>query len=350
MPAEFDLIAQIRRQVGRPGPGVLRGIGDDTAVLALPGSTLLASSDALVEGVHFRLGGMTPRQLGLKAMAVNLSDIGSMGGRPLFALITLGLRPGIDEAFLQELYDGLLAMAQAHGTQVVGGDTVTSPDRLFIDVAILGAPGRGEPILRSGARVRDRVAVTGPLGASAAGLAWLLAGPESQRTDHLPPADAQALQACLRAHLEPEPRVIAGQLLAASGAVHAMMDVSDGLASEVHHLARESQVGIRLRADHLPLAPEARPVARLLDRDPEVWALSGGEDYELLFTYDPAAEGRVRAALAQSGLELHVVGEVTPFEAGVTLVRDGRAEPLPASGWVHRPEEFGPAAVPGGEG
>lgn len=350
MPAEFDLIAQIRRQVGQPGPGVLRGIGDDAAVLALPGSTLLASCDALVEGIHFRLDTMTPRQLGLKAMAVNLSDIGSMGGRPLFALITLGLRPGIDESFVQEIYAGLLAMAHAHGAQVVGGDTVSSPERLFIDVSILGAPGEGGPILRSGARAGDRVGVTAPLGASAAGLAWLLNGSSRAGLDHLPPADAQAVQACLRAHLEPEPRVRAGQLLAASGAVHAMMDVSDGLASEAHHIARESQAGMRLWAEHLPIAPEARTVGRLLGQDPTLWALSGGEDYELLFTYDPAGEDRVRRALAQCGLELHVLGEVTPAAEGVTLVREGRVEPLAASGWVHRPDEAAPQARRGKEG
>lgn len=350
MPAEFDLIAQIRRQVGRPGPGVLRGIGDDAAVLALPGATLLASSDALVEGIHFRLDLMTPRQLGLKAMAVNLSDIGSMGGRPLFALITLGLRPGLDEAFFEELYSGLLAMAQAHGAQVVGGDTVTSPERLFVDVAILGVPGQGAPILRSGARVGDRVGVTAPLGASAAGLAWLLANPTNRGADGLPAGEARAVEACLRAHLEPEPRVTAGQLLAASGAVHAMMDVSDGLAAEVHHIGRESGVGIQLWAEEVPIAPEALPVARLLGRDPFAWALSGGEAYELLFTYDPTAERQVRAALARAGLELHVLGEVTPPEEGVTLIREGRAEPLAASGWVHRPEDAKPREKMDGEG
>src|SRR5690606_28331989 len=122
-----------------------------------------------VEGIHFRLDLMDPRQLGWKALAVNLSDIGSMGGRPLFALITLGLRPGLDEVFVEALYDGLLRLARDHGVQVVGGDTVTSPERLFIDVAILGVPGPGQPLLRSGAQPGDRVGVTAPLGASAAG-------------------------------------------------------------------------------------------------------------------------------------------------------------------------------------
>ncbi|MBO2519828.1 MULTISPECIES: thiamine-phosphate kinase [Limnochorda] len=344
MPAEFDLIARIRRQVGPPGPGVLRGIGDDTAVLTLPGGSLLASSDALVEGIHFRLDLMDPRQLGWKALAVNLSDIGSMGGRPLFALITLGLRPGLDEAFVEALYDGLLRLARDHGVQVVGGDTVTSPERLFIDVAILGVPGPGQPLLRSGAQPGDRVGVTAPLGASAAGLAWLLAHPGPLRA--LPPPDARAVEACLRAHREPEPRVRAGQLLAASRGVRAMMDVSDGLASEVHHLARESGVGFRLWADQVPIAPEAQVVARLLDQDPWAWALGGGEDYELLFTYDPAVEDRVQQALAEAGLALHTLGEVTPPEAGITLVRDGREEPLAATGWVHRPDAVPSSNVP----
>lgn len=335
MPAEFDLIQRIRRRVGVPGPGVLQGIGDDTAVLELPGGALLASSDALVEGIHFHLSYASPRQLGKKALAVNLSDIGSMGGRPLFALITLGMRPGLPDPFLDELYDGLLEMGRLHGTQVVGGDTVTSPERFFIDVGILGVPGQGPPVLRSGARVGDRVGVTAPLGASAAGLAWLLAEREGRRPATSLPRQHEAVQACRRAHLEPIPRVAAGQALAACGAVHAMMDISDGLASEVHHMARESGVGIRLHAGQVPVAEAAREVARLLDQDPFAWALGGGEDYELLFTYDPAGEERVRAALTGVGLQLRTLGEVTEAAEGVTLEEEGRIRPLAPQGWVH---------------
>lgn len=338
MPAEFELIERIRRRVGVPGPGVLRGIGDDTAVLELPGSALLASTDALVEGIHFHLSYTSPRQLGKKALAVNLSDIGSMGGRPLFALITLGMRPGLPDHFLDELYDGLLEMGRLHGTQVVGGDTVTSPERFFIDVAILGIPGQGPPVLRNGARVGDRVAVTGPLGASAAGLAWLLAGREGRQPATSLPRQDEAVRSCCRAHLEPVPRVAAGQALAACGAVHAMMDISDGLASEVHHIARASGVGMRLHAGRVPVAEEAREVARLLQQDSFAWALSGGEDYELLFTYDPSGEDRVRAALAGAGLQLHTLGKVTEAVEGVTLEEKGRIRPLAPQGWVHLQE------------
>ncbi|BAS27233.1 thiamine-phosphate kinase [Limnochorda pilosa] len=335
MPGEFEIIERIRRQVGPPGPGVLQGIGDDAAVLEAPGATLLASSDALVEGIHFHLSYMSPRQVGRKAMAVNLSDVGSMGGRPLFALVTLGLRRGLPEGFLDELYAGLLEMGRTHGTQVVGGDTVTSPERFFIDVAILGVPGEGPPVLRSGARVGDRVAVTAPLGASGAGLAWLLAEREERLPAGARGAAQEAVLACVRAHLEPTPRVQAGQALAACGAVHAMMDISDGLASEVNHVARESGVGIRVRGGDVPVAPEASEMGRLLDADPFPWALSGGEDYELLFTYNPAAEDRVQAALAGAGLRLHVLGEVTRREEGVTLEREGQLHPLPPAGYVH---------------
>ncbi|MBC7107006.1 MAG: thiamine-phosphate kinase, partial [Firmicutes bacterium] len=215
---ELGLIRRISGLVGGPGPGVLRGIGDDTAVLEFAGGRLLATVDMMVEGVHFDPAFITPWQLGRKALAVNLSDIAAMGGEPLFALVSLGVGGNTDEAFVRELYEGMLAMAGPHGVRIVGGDTVRSPGGLVVDVAVLGRAA--EPVTRSGARLGDLVAVTGDLGASAAGLRWLLREKARRPGAFVAaPAEDRTAGRVVRRHLEPEPRLREAALLAATGLV-----------------------------------------------------------------------------------------------------------------------------------
>ncbi len=332
---EFGLIRRISGLVGGPGPGVLRGIGDDTAVLDFAGGRLLATVDMLVEGVHFDLTFITPWQLGRKALAVNLSDIAAMGGEPLFALVSLGVGGQIDEDFVRELYTGMVAMAGAYGVQIVGGDTVRSPGGLVVDVAVLGRAV--EPVTRAGARPGDLVAVTGHLGASAAGLHWLLRQKEERPGAFIDAAGGdEIVRTVVRAHLEPVPRVREAAALAATGLVTAMIDVSDGLASEANHIARESGVGMVVYADIVPIAAATREMARRLGADPLEWALAGGEDYELLLTCAPGGEDRLRQAMAAAGTSLTFIGEVVPAERGATLVgKDGAARPLEPAGYDH---------------
>ncbi len=306
---ELGLIRRIRETGSGAGdPGVLVGIGDDTAVLALErGATLLATTDLVVEDVHFRRASASPRDIGWKAMAVNLSDIAAMGGTPRWALVALAIPASTELEDVEAFYEGLREAAAPHGVAIVGGDTSESPGGWCVSVTLLGEHS-GAPRLRSGARAGDAVAVTGVLGRSAAGLALLEVGPERARDAGLDPAAAEE---CLRAHRRPTARVAEGRWLAGAPGVRAMMDCSDGLAADLAHICRESGVSASVRLDRLPASPAARHVARALARDIITWAAAGGEDYELLLTCDPAAVPALEQGLAvATGTALTVIGEI----------------------------------------
>ncbi|HHY32856.1 MAG TPA: thiamine-monophosphate kinase [Firmicutes bacterium] len=391
-------------RIGDVGAGlldtVILGIGDDAAVLQPPRGRLLASIDMLVEGVHFDRRLITPWQLGWKALAVNVSDIAAMGGVPLYALASIGLNESVDDSYVDAVYDGMLAVAERFGVEIVGGDTVKSPHAIVIDVAIIGQAD--SPVTRAGARPGDLVAVTGPLGASAAGLAWLLhclereeghdrrdvggedagrGGAGVEMSDYHHPSQLGAAtashppqtrggaarshpsaleggaegshpsyvgggpavgahpswaQELVRAHLEPMPRVPEGHALAASGAVTAMMDISDGLANEVNHIAEESGVGVVVYAADVPISEATAAAGRALGRDPLHWALFGGEDYELVFTFKRDQTEAASRCLASVGGRLYVVGEIVPSERGVKLVTaSGKTTDLSPAGYDH---------------
>jgi thiamine-monophosphate kinase len=316
-PAELEIIRIIRRTAEQsPGERVEAGIGDDTAVL-LPqqGARLLATTDLLVEDVHFRRRWATPFDIGWKAMAVNLSDIAGKGGRPLWALVGLALPAPPSRSDVEALYEGMRQAGAPHGVAIVGGDTSTSPCGWFINVTLLGEHA-GSPRLRSGAKPGDAVAVTGTLGRSAAGLAVLEAGRAA-----LSAVSHEALETAAAAHLRPTARVAEGRWLGAAAGVHAMMDCSDGLATDLAHLCRASGVGARVALDRLPVDSAARDVAGSLAADALSWATSGGEDFELLLTCDPASVGALRDGLRRAtGTALTVVGEVEALGAGVTFL------------------------------
>jgi len=224
-PGELDIIRLIRRTVERsPAERVETGIGDDTAVLLpQPGARLLATTDLIVEDVHFRRAWASPFDIGWKAMAVNLSDIAGKGGHPLWALVGLALPAPADPAEVESLYEGMRQAAAPHGVAIVGGDTSVSPRGWFINVTLLGEH-LGVPRLRSAAKPGDAVAVTGTLGRSAAGLAALEAG-----RARLGAVRPETIEVVTAAHLRPTARVAEGRWLGAAAGVHAMMDCSDGL-------------------------------------------------------------------------------------------------------------------------
>jgi thiamine-monophosphate kinase len=331
-PGELELIRLIRRTVERsPAERVETGIGDDTAVLLpQPGARLLATTDLIVEDVHFRRAWASPFDIGWKAMAVNLSDIAGKGGRPLWALVGLALPAPADPAEVESLYEGMRQAAAPHGVAIVGGDTSTSPRGLFVNVTLLGEH-TGSPRLRSGATPGDAVAVTGTLGRSAAGLAALEAG--RARLGAVRPATLDAVTA---AHLRPTARVAEGRWLGAAAAVHAMMDCSDGLATDLAHICSESGVGARVALSRLPVDPAAREVAGALGADALSWATSGGEDFELLLTCERASVDALRDGLHRAtGTALTVVGEIEAAEEGVIFL-DAAGEPVAvAPGYEH---------------
>ena len=326
---EFGLIerlnAMVTRERGGPDNGaafdfrLLVDTGDDTAAWAAGAATELATTDTVVEGVHFTRETTPWRDLGWKSLAANISDIAAMGGRPCYALITLGLPPDTSVAAIEELYRGLLDIGNRYGAAIVGGDLVRSPV-LFVTVALTGLRA-GPPLLRTTARPGDRVAVTGWLGNSGGGLKLLLAGLTA------PEAAADFLR---QAHRRPCPAVADGQTLAQSGVLTAM-DVSDGLADDLSKLCLASGVAARLDAGPMPIHPLLRQAfpAECLDL-----SLHGGEDYVLLFTAPPPVMDEVMPLLPEGAA---VIGEIIDGPAGqVTLISpEGKAEIIGRAGWDH---------------
>ncbi len=325
---EFGLVQRLRARVGSPPPALLRGIGDDAAVFRpTPGFVLLATTDALLEEVHFSFRLSAPEAVGRRAMVANLSDIAAMGGIPRLALVCLGLPRGVDLTVVDGLYAGLLAAAGAADTTIAGGDTVRSPGGLLLAITVLGEVEADRCVSRAGARPGDRLWVTGPLGGSAAGLAWLQKG--GRREDA-----SETIQQAIACHEAPAARLAAGRALALDGIAHAMLDVSDGLGGDARRIAEESGVGVRIEAARVPVHPGASEAARRLGADPLHWALSGGEDYELLFAADPTQD--LEAWAARRGLPGPTcVGEVVVAGDGCTLIApDGSSHPLPG-GYDH---------------
>jgi thiamine-monophosphate kinase len=318
---ERGLIARLRSRLPPPGPDVLVGIGDDTAAVAWGARTLLLTTDSLLEDVHFRRTTATLREIGAKAIAVNVSDIAAMGGRPRYALVALALPPGYRVDEVDELYAGFADAAGPHGVALIGGDTCAAPGGLVLCATLVGEVD-GAPLRRAGARTGDAILVTGTLGAAAAGLAVL-----ERRPRDLPAGVGEAV---VRAHRLPSPRVREGEAIRASGWGTAMIDLSDGLATDLGHVAAESGVGAVVYADRLPISDATRAVARALGADPLDWALSGGEDYELLFTATAARAAELaRAVTERTGTAVHSIGEVRPPAEGVRVLdAEGRPRAL----------------------
>ncbi|MBI4593556.1 MAG: thiamine-phosphate kinase [Candidatus Rokubacteria bacterium] len=319
-PARLEELALIRaiRARAAGGAGVRVGIGDDCAVLEpSPGARLIATTDLLLEDVHFRRRWAEPADIGWKSFAVNVSDVAAMGARPRWALVALACPATTSPEEVEAFYEGALALAGEHGVAIVGGDTSSSPAGWLVNVTLLGETSRA-PLLRSGARPGDVVAVTGTLGRSGAGLAVLERGRAPGKLD------ADALAETTAAHLRPRPRGAEGQWLAAAGGVTALIDVSDGLATDLGHICEESGVGARVELARVPVAEATRRVARALTRDPLAWATGGGEDYELLLTCEHGAWARLAEGLERAtGTPLSAIGEITGAGGAVTFV-DGR--------------------------
>jgi thiamine-monophosphate kinase len=327
---EDELVAAITRVVSGPAPGVRVGIGDDAALATVRTGELALTTDLLVEGSHFERRLIAPRDLGYKAIAVNLSDLAAMGASPRFALVSLGLPAAVDAAWVVELYGGMVECSSEYAVSIVGGD-LSRARETTISVTLVGEVPAGRAVLRSGASAGERIAVTGTLGASAAGL-LLSRSPKDVLSESLTAGWGRQL---LHAHERPTPRIGEGETLALSGAT-AMMDLSDGLSRDLPRLCRASGVGAAIRADRVPVAPALAANAKRLGIDPLDVALSGGEDYELLAVLpagvlDDAAE-RLRDRF---GVALTEIGETTAPEGITILGDDGEERPLEPKGWDH---------------
>ncbi len=326
---EFGLINRLTEKMREYNGSVLLGIGDDAAAVKIDkDSNLLAASDMFVEGSHFLLSMLSPRQLGHKALAAGISDIAAMGGIPRFTLISAGWPSYVDLGFTEEVYRGFQALASRFEVQVIGGDTVKSP-QIILDIIVLGEV-KGAPVTRGGAKPGDLIAVTGRLGASGAGLN-LLKEPAANSL-LIPPEIRESL---IKAHLEPYPRVEAAAVLRLGRSLNAMIDISDGLASEINHICESSGTGALLHADKLPVDAETRDAARALKLSWLDLALYGGEDYELLVTMSKAAFTGAKEALMLRGIELTEIGEILPTEEGILIETNDGVFPLAGRGFNH---------------
>lgn len=323
---EEAIIALIREIAGPAASPVEQGLGDDAAVLAVGGERIAVTTDLMVEGVHFDLSFCSPRDVGRRVMAANLSDLAAMGALPAWGFWSLALAPPPSREVVEPLARGLVELGREHGLTLVGGDTTAAP-QMAVNLCLMGLMGEAKPCLRSGARAGDAVCVTGPLGASAAGLAWLSGGRDA--------SDPAVASACA-AYLDPRPRVAAGRALALSGRVTAMMDLSDGLASDLARLAQASGLGARVWARAVPLGPGLPGLAAALEADPLDWALRGGEDFELLFTCDPADLPILTKAASGADHEVQVtqVGVMTP-ETGTFLQGEQGLADIGFTGYDH---------------
>jgi len=320
---EDRLVARLRELAGAAAGDVVVGPGDDAAAVRLPGGRLaLLACDMMVEDVHFRRDWATPHQIGWKAAAQNLSDIAAMGGEPAFIVASIAAGGDISADVLEGIARGLAQAAGDYGASLVGGDLVGSPGPVVVDVAVLGWVESDLLLRRRGARPGDVVLVTGALGASAAGLAARQRGEAGDSIPGLPRA--------LQAHHQPRPRVAEGRAIAAARSATAMMDLSDGLAQDLPRLCAESEVGARISAGLVPIDPACRAVANHFGEDALTWALSGGEDYELLVTCPPdAAAGLADAVRRATGAPLTAIGEITKERKVVLLDAAGRPRPWP---------------------
>lgn len=311
---EWGLIAALKARFAEV-PSDWIGIGDDTAVGTLtPGWRTLTTVDMLIEDIHFRRSTTSPEDLGWKALAVNVSDIASMGGTPRWAVVGLSAPGDLDADWVLRFYDGLAESARATGTRLVGGDTVGSSGPIAISVTVIGEVER--PILRTGARPGDVLFVTGEVGAAAAGL-WCMEKPDRVDASSL---DRGYVNVTTRAHRRPVPQLAAAQAIGRSGCRVAMLDDSDGIARSVYLLAEANHVDVRLAVTMLPIGAATRAVAGVAGMDPVDWALFGGEDYHLVGAVAPDQWHDLTKALAGVGAPCHAIGDVLPG-AGRVWVR-----------------------------
>jgi thiamine-monophosphate kinase len=315
MPAsERALIARIRARA-RSSRNLVTGLGDDCAVLRVQaGYELLVTTDFSLEGVHFRRNWHSPEVVGHRCLTRGLSDIAAMGGEPWAVFLSLALPEKLPQRWVDRFLDGLLALARATSVPLAGGDTAQSPDGVLADIVVLGSIPRGQAILRSGARPGDFLYVTGELGAGSAALDRMLRRRRKVRESEYP------------RHFHPTPRLAVGEYLRKHKLAASMIDLSDGLSTDLSHICEESQVGAQLDADFVPRARIGKS-QKLVDLR---FALHGGDDYELLFTARPGKKIPARIA----GVAVAKIGRITR-DRGMTLLESGRASRLNPQGWEH---------------
>jgi len=345
---EFGLIRRIGDLLKREGiwsERVTLGIGDDTAsFLPRPGYEILITCDCMVEGRHYLPKYIRPFDLGRRAMALNISDIGAMGGRPLYALISLGLKAEIFVRDIEEMYRGFLAELNPLGASIIGGNLTQSGDGVFIDITLTGEVEQGRALRRSGAKPGDTILVTGHPGQAAAGLQLLLSAPDESKLLGHP---------LVQIYNTPSHRAQLGEAIAKAGCATAMIDTSDGFLGDLGHICEESGVGAELFQEKLPVSEDLREAALLLHRDPYDFILGDSDDYELLITCPPKNVALLHSTVSRCGsVPLTEVGKITGAACEMTLVLpNGQRRPVIPRSWDHFrfPKDSTPTSSPEAE-
>ena len=378
---EFDFIQRLRDQTRsrKHSSRLVKGIGDDASVISqLAGRAVVVTTDLLAEGIDFYREATPPRLLGHKALAVSLSDMAAMGARPLWSLVSIGLPDDVwNDTFKDEFFEGYLTLADEYGVTLSGGDVSRTLQQIVIDSILLGEVSSGAAVLRSTAQPGDQIYVTGALGGAAAGLKLIEMGARIRRQEaggrlpeegegrgtsptvregslSEPPADRgpqagrplgvavaggpgrsedDAIQTLLLRHLRPHPRVGWGIVLGEERLAGAMIDISDGLSSDLAHLCRESNVGALIQSAQLPIDKDVIKLCGRRALDPLALALHGGEDFELLFTVHP--ENAARLPKRVDGVAISCIGEITNEPGQIRIAEKNRVWDLEAQGFEH---------------
>ena len=325
---EFGFIKKISRGCLIRPDNIVKAIGDDAAAfMTEPGRLSLITTDLLVERIHFLRDAISGFDLGYKSLAVNLSDIAAMGGTAREAFISIAIPDDCHLDYLEAIYSGIKDLAAGFDVNVLGGDTTHSKVDLIINIVVQGIVSKEELLCRDAARPGDVIFSTGFLGDSKAGLHLTL---------NEIAADTETIAALLKAHRVPEPHLRQGRFLARQGGVHAAIDTSDGLSSDLAHIAEESRVGARLYADKIPISQNLKDFCIRFDFDSIDYALSGGEDYTLLCTIAPQNADKIASAFEKEFKRpLFAIGEITSKEQIELVYPDGETKPLTPTGWDH---------------
>lgn len=326
--SEEDILRLVASMAGGAGASdTAVGIGDDAAVLLIGGSRVAVTTDMMVEGVHFDPSFITPYDIGRRAMAANLSDLAAMGAAPRWGFLSLGLPPKPTGQLVEDLIRGMVDLGEKYGLTLAGGDTVGSPV-MILNLCLMGICDPLKPALRNTARPGEAVCVSGNLGSSGAGLAWLLGGGD--------PGAASVAEA-VEAHLRPVPRVVLGRALARSEKIGAMMDISDGLATDLARMCQVSDVGARIEEAKLPVVAQVNTLAAEMGVDVLDWALRGGEDFELLFTCQPGDVALLQSVAAENDPTALIVrvGTINKGRGVSLLKKDGQIVDIGLQGYDH---------------
>lgn len=329
---EFGLIDRIKKKVNSNFEGVRLGIDDDAAAFeSTKGMVSLLTADVLVNGIHFDPSYATPYEIGWKAMAANLSDIAAMGGVPRTAVISLCLPEQTEVEWVEEIYEGMEDIVHRYEGSIVGGDTSASHSDTIISIALTGEVEKKNLTTRSGAKRGDVICVTGDLGGSVAGLKVLRK--EQRAREKFKDQWSHVIEK----HLRPLPRIPEARFLVEGTKVNAMIDISDGLASEIHHICSLSNTGAKIYTEEIPLHPQTTLAAREFETPAHKYALYGGEDFELLFTLSPRHVGEIFDIIeSETGTKVSVIGAIVEGDHGILLIDEhGKQQDLPFRGYNH---------------